>query len=195
MSWRTNGAALLVLCAAAAAIAAAAPESGQAGRPLQTGASATLPGTAGLDGRWELQYEVQPGRGQRGGRAGAATPARGGRGAGRGGGRAAGPSGPARTRVVLDLKPGPANTLTGTARAMGAGNIGGNAPGSQPVEISAGQFDGSRLSFEVWALDDFRNRTRYEGQLENNTLRLTLTREVSTGIETIAEVAATRLAY
>jgi hypothetical protein len=63
------------------------------------------------------------------------------------------------------------------------------------VEISSGQFDGSLVSFEVWALDTFRNRTRYEGQLDGNTLRLTLTRETPAGRETIAQVAAARLPY
>jgi hypothetical protein len=85
--------------------------------------------------------------------------------------------------------------LTGTAQVIGGGNIGGNAPGSQAVEISEGRFDGSRLSFEVWTLDNYRNRTRYDGQLEGSALRLTLTRESPAGLETIAQVAATRLPY
>jgi hypothetical protein len=63
------------------------------------------------------------------------------------------------------------------------------------VEISAGQFDGSRVSFEVWTLDNFRNRTRYEGQLDGSTLRLTLTRETPAGVEAIAQGTAVRLPY
>jgi hypothetical protein len=63
------------------------------------------------------------------------------------------------------------------------------------VEISDGRFDGSQVSFEVWALDNYRNRTRYEGQLDGATLRLTLTRETPDGRETIAQGAASRLPY
>ena len=210
---RIKGAVLVVAFGAVSALPQVAVSSGRTLLAIQPDATALPRQAAGIEGRWELGYEVPTASGQRGGGAGrrgggsgpSAGSLEGGRGRGgsptagagrargaRGGGALAGPD---RSRILLNLRPAPANTLTGTATAVGAGGIGGNAPGSQAVEISNGQFDGTRVSFEVWTLDGFRNRTRYEGQLEGSALRLTLTRETATGPETIAQATAARLPY
>lgn len=142
-----------------------------------------------VDGRWAFQLEsvaapvVRPAGA---GRAGAAAGGRGGRGT---------PAESARAQVIVSLRAGPANGLAGNVTTLAPGRGGGGAAGTQPVQISDGRFDGTTVAFEIWVLDGYRNRTRYEGRLDGEVLRLTLTREAPGGREVIAEVAAERLDY
>jgi hypothetical protein len=139
----------------------------------QAGASADA-----ITGRWEFSYESQGGEGA-------------GRGGGRGGRGADGPAGRQRTRVVMNLKAGPANTLTGDVVTEIPG--GRAAAAAQPVEISEGRFENGRFSFKVWVVDGYRNRARYEGDLEGGVLKVTVSRDMPTGVERIAEGTAARV--
>ena len=127
----------------------------------------------GVAGRWEFSDELPR------------APGASGVGAGRG--RGAAP--PAERHVMLELRPGPGNTLTGRLD-LGPGRAPGQNP-QRPVEIADGQLEGTHLSFSAWEFDRYRNRVRYEGTLDGQVLKLTLTRATSRGPERI-EVTARR---
>jgi hypothetical protein len=94
---------------------------------------------------------------------------------------------------VLVLQPGPAGTVTGTiASDMGGRNSGPGGNPQPPVEIRDGKFDGTRLTFSSWDMDRYTNRFQYEGVLQGNVLKLTISHQTPTGIEQI-EASASRV--
>jgi hypothetical protein len=98
--------------------------------------------------------------------------------------------------ITLDLKVAPGNTLTGTFASSSSAARGG-APGNnplRPVEISDGTIDGDRVSFSAWQFDGYKNRLRFSGVLDGDSLRLTMSRETAAGPEKIDAIAR-RLPY
>ncbi len=143
-------------------------------------------GAGGVAGRWTFTFSPPAraggarGRGAARGAGRATTPGRAGASAARG--RAAGAA--SDRQAFLDVKPGPAGTITGTVDLNPGGR---GAPGNnpdRPVEISDGHVDGAHLTFSTWSMDGYRNRIQFDGVVEGDVLQLTLHRATPTGVET-----------